>query len=439
MSNKKMWVWLTAVLAVLYMEAAVLAASPSGRTKLVLAVYGEATYEAGPLAQIKKAFEARYPQFELDVQIIPFGEYITKITAMVASKTAPDVFITWAQYKATWADQGIIMDVTEFAEKDPSFRLDEFYPVIRDVVTYRGRIWGTPQGFSSAVWIVNADRFAERGLPLPSERWTVHDLLALARKTTAVEKGYFGTELPLYGIGGGSLQWFYNYTGRYWLSEDGRRSVIAEPEAIEMVEFWRRLLFDEKVAPSVKNPMLPNRDEWSGAIAMWEGWLAYLQRFETLRQELAKKGQTMWEWKLYPYPAGPYAQKNFAQGHMWSIPAGARNPQASWLLASWLASREAEEIWARTGHSEPQRPDAGLWSTYLAFFPRDKAAEVGRFILQTLYGKSYALNFNYPRQYDRLEPIVRSALARIFEQGAAVANTLQQAADQMNRVLSTGA
>lgn len=138
-----------------------------------------------------------------------------------ASGVAPDVFLTWAQYKPQFVENGMLLDVTERINQSSVMSLDKFFPVIEDNISYQGRLWGMPWGFNSTVWMVNLDLLNEAGVGFPGYDWTVEDLRDISRKVANPQKKVFGTTNPIATAGGFMIQWVMKLgrarlSGREW-------------------------------------------------------------------------------------------------------------------------------------------------------------------------------------------------------------------------------
>lgn len=408
----------------------------AAKTKLTLATYGEVS-ERLVYKEIEKAFEKAHSDIDLEVVIIPWGEYITKITTLFAGGNAPDVFLTWAQYKPKWVDSGMLLDLTPYIQKSKLARVDLYYPVIKDVITYKGKYWGTPSDFNAMVWMVNTDLLDESGLAVPKNNWTTEDLRRISQKVTRPSDKIFGTTNIVSWGSLDNLQWTYNFSGHYWVDEDEKEVLINDPKVASMLDFWYKMMYEWKVTPSNQNPLPGNLSFFTGNLAMSEGWIAYMIRLEEVRQKAEAKGGTMWDWTFVPFPAGPAAQKNFAQGHLWSIPSTHKNPALAWKLAEWLGSLEAESIFTGTGRSAPQVGSDRLWDYFLRRLPSAKAKKLKEFFLYELYsGKSYAKNFNYWNTYGEMQDqVMAPALNSIFNLQKPIGPTLQSAEKQMQTIL----
>ncbi|MBE3583826.1 MAG: extracellular solute-binding protein [Limnochordaceae bacterium] len=415
------------------------AATAAAKTTLTLATYGDQTKDMAVWKQVKAAFEKQYPQYELKVQISTYIDYIGKVTTQMAAGQPPDVLQTWAQYKPVWTTKGILLDLTSRVKNSKIASLDDFPPAIRDTTEYNGKIWGVPFDFGSMLWFANVDLLEEAGLPRPSDQWTVNDFAELARKVTRPDKGIWGTINPVGWAGLPNLQWTYNFTGHYWLTNDGKDVAVDDAGTIAMHKFWYDLVYQDKAAPPPNLSLAEGRNEWAGYVGVWGSWLSSFGHFSQIMNARQAAHQQMYRWTVLPIPAGPKAQNDFAQGHMWSIPAGVRRPDDAWKLVEWLGSREAEEIFVRNNFIQPMRQEEQLWNEWLSanFLPANQANQLKAWIIGVLYGKGIAKNFNYWPTYNEMASnAMNEALYNIFTGHKAIENELATAAAKMRVILA---
>ncbi|MBE3584105.1 MAG: extracellular solute-binding protein [Limnochordaceae bacterium] len=413
--------------------AATSAPKTGSRTVITIATYGDITVAKDAWDDIKATFEAQHPEYELRYTIIPYSDYITKLTTLLATDQAPDVFQTWAQYKPRWVSDGILLDVTDFVAKSKVLRPTEFFPVALECAKFNGRFYGTPHDFNSEVYYFNVDLADEAGVPVPDNDWTIRDLETVATKISRPDKGVFGTSNPIYW--GGGLQWVYNFSGHYWLTDNNQRATVADPKVIDMVKYWERLTYDLRVTPSSLLPMQPGKDEFAGYVGAWLGWVAYMDQLSQFEQKAQAAGHKFWNWTMLPYPAGPAAQRNFAQGHMWSISARNPHPERAFVLAEWLSGYEGQKVWAKHHAFQPLGPNQELWSIYLGFLPQSKRQQVAAFLLGSLYAK-YALNFTYWPTYPEMQDIWTRAMSDVFASRKSPDTVLANANRLMDAVLA---
>lgn len=392
------------------------------QTEIRMVTYGE-SYDA--YRAIEKAFNESNPGYRLVIENYPFGEYIAKLTVMIASGAPPDVFQTWAQYKSAWAENGFLMDLSDRWAQSEVAQNAELYPFVMDAAIHNGRIYGVPHDFSPQLWILNTDEFDRAGIPVPDDTWTVDDVAEYATKMTNEDRGVFGVQLSGHWSTS-NWQWSVLYNGQGWLNEDRTEVLVEDPANIEMLEYWYDLVYSRRAAnpPGV---VPPAGDQWQGGFAMWQGWTGWVF-------DVAKSSP--YNFTVATLPKGPANNYSFAQGHMWSIPSNAPDPDKSWMLLEWLLSPEGQEAIVVYDNRQPLSNDQDLWGLYFSSLPSGKQAEIQDFVLGTLYGKNLIHTMTYWPTWDQVNTIMNTHLNTIFYNHQPPANAMNQAAAQIRAVLA---
>ncbi|MGI6083794.1 MAG: ABC transporter substrate-binding protein [Limnochordia bacterium] len=401
-----------------------------GKTSLSLMMYGTPDQEFF-FNLVKEGFEKDNPDYEMVFEIVPYGEYIAKVQVRYAAGAAPDVFLTWAQYKSMFVEDGMLLDLTDRINKSSIVRLDKFFPVIKDNISYQGRYWGTPWGFNSTLWIVNMDLLDEAGVAFPGYDWTVDDLRTASRKVARPEEQIFGTAHPLSGAH--AIQWLENWAGHKWIDESQREVLVDSPGSVAMLEYWQELVQVLHVAPSSQYPRR------SGATFMGTGDLAFWQTWSTETQNIVKliqQGVEPFRWRFTTYPKAPHDQGHFAQGHLWSIPSNHPRPDQAWKLAEWLGGEACDYIWSASQRTPPTMPIRKHWDVYNQLLPEAQRQEVQNFIINILYGQGYARDFEYWPTFGQMSSVMGSAISRVLSGGVSAQEAMKQASTQMQAILN---
>lgn len=407
------------------------AAAPAQEIRLSLMMYGDDSQKYF-FDLIKEGFERDNPGYKLDYEIVAYAQYIEKIQVLFATGTAPDVFLTWAQYKPLFVESGMLLDVTERINRSEVVKLDQFFPVIKDNISYQGRMWGTPWGFNSTVWIANLDLLNEAGIAFPGYDWTVDDLREISRKIARPEQKIFGTVNPITSGDGHTIQWFINWAGHGYVDETGRKVLVNSNKAVEMVDYWRELALDLAVIPSSRYPRTSGATFLgTGDLAFWQCWTTETQRLITFRQQ----GIEPVRWRFTTYPKAANGQGHFAQGHLWSIPANSKRPDDAWKLLEWLGSEACDYIWASSQRTPPVMPNVRHWNAYNQLLSERDRQEVLNFIVNVVYGQGYAQDLSYWPTYGEMSTIIKAQLGQVYAGNISAKMAMDQAAAQMQIVL----
>lgn len=182
------------------------------------------------------AWEEANPGITLTQEILSNDDYKTQIATLAAAGDLPDVFLLQGMNTISWAQQGLILDLTEYINNSPykdKYNMDYLVPH-----TYEGKYYGFPvlTGGTCTVIAYDSQAFADAGFDSFPTTW---DDCEKANE-------YFKANGYDYTFAfGNSGQWQmnsdfvsclgYQYTGTDWfsniLSANGKSS-FAEPEFV---------------------------------------------------------------------------------------------------------------------------------------------------------------------------------------------------------------
>ena len=383
-----------AILLALLIAAALVPHALAGQEQINLrfAYWGSGAEKEG-IDKAVASFEAANPGITVERMHIP-DDFVTKLNAMIAANEAPDV-----SYSGPWKIQlgkdGLIYNYFEIAELDPSISAD-------DVQAYSWWNWSDTESagpFQASVTpslMYNVDMFKEAGIEPPptkaDEAWTYDEMLAVAQQLTIDRKGnnalspnFDPENIQQYGIHYG-LGWNCWYplvlsNGGSYLSEDGTRFTLNEPEAVEAIQKVADLINVYHVSPSpAQASTLP-----SNSVALQTRRVAMAVNGSWTHADLSLTEDLNWGVGVLPILK---TYESFFHGGSLIIFKSTSNLEASlklhnwiinpanqldlhrglWIpqLNSWYTDPEKIELWAKEG--EPGRPvgfqDAVMRSTF---------------------------------------------------------------------------
>jgi multiple sugar transport system substrate-binding protein len=216
-------------------------------------------------------------QFDCEVQYVPvpWDQRSEKLLTAFAGGQAPDIYGTGHGHAFGEAARGMLRDITPLIEQLPD--IDDFYDVVWEPSTYKGRIYGVPLIISERIIMYWKDVFAEVGLDPEAAPQSWEDIRVATEKTTKVE----GSRLermgyqPDWGSNFGRAQAFSQYIkmndGRL-VSEDLTKPVFAGEEGLETLTFLVELynLAQPKGVAPLTPGVIPHFS--IGKIAMQRAW-----------------------------------------------------------------------------------------------------------------------------------------------------------------------
>ncbi|MGI6567597.1 MAG: ABC transporter substrate-binding protein [Limnochordia bacterium] len=306
------------------------------------------TYWGSPLEktaqeEMLKDFMEAYPHIEVQPIYIP-SDYVTKITAMLAAGDPPDVGQLGEGQVLAWAEEGVVMDITPFMERDPEVSFDSRLPMTWYMYDGGKKTVGTNLAAEIMMMFYNKDIFDEAGVPYPSanaDEWTWDDFVETAIALTKDrngrrpgEAGFDPNNIDTYGVAFGTW-WapilpFVWSNGGDWFDDEGRETLINQPESVEALQKLHDLIYKYHVAPT------PTQMQTFPAfnILLQTRKVAMVVDGQWALLDLAKSGFNL---GVAPIPKlkEPVCLELGAPNVIFS---GTKHPQEAWLLYKWSTS-----------------------------------------------------------------------------------------------------
>jgi len=116
-------------------------------------------------------WESAHPDITLSQNVLANADYKTQIATLAGANDLPDVFLLQGMNTKTWAEQGLIMDMSDIIKASPyAAKYDNslFYPFTAD-----GKIYGLPAltGGTCAVVVYDSKAWADAGFDKFPETW----------------------------------------------------------------------------------------------------------------------------------------------------------------------------------------------------------------------------------------------------------------------------
>ncbi|WP_223589531.1 ABC transporter substrate-binding protein [Neobacillus bataviensis] len=310
--------------------------SGNGKDDKVEITYGFWDKKQVPaVEEIVKLFNEKYPNIKVKTELTPYGQYFQKLETAATGGALPDVMWMNGAHVEQYADGKVILPISDLAKKD-NFSLDNYPKSLIDLYTVNGKVYGIPKDFDTTGLWYNKKIFDEAGVPYPDETWDWNKLKEVAKKLTNKDKGIWGYA-ALMGNQGGYYDFIWQ-NGGYIISDDGKSVGFDQPEAIEALKY--NISF-------IKEGLSPTQ----------------AQMTETAASELFSSGKIamMFDgpWMVPEYKNNPdlnvavvpKGKQRAVAIHGLSnvIAANTKHKDAAWKFVQFLGSKEAAEIYAKTG------------------------------------------------------------------------------------------
>ncbi|WP_422446407.1 ABC transporter substrate-binding protein [Thermoanaerobacterium sp. DL9XJH110] len=300
-------------------------------------------------AQLVKEFNDTHPNIHVDVEVIGWNDFHTKLLGSVTGGSAPDT----SSFKLTWQP--------EFIEQDALLPLDDYlkdWPGKSDVVDnlwdvmqYKdGKHYVMPWELQVLYMYYRPSMFEKAGVKVPQ---TWDEFLEVARKLTVDTNG--DGKIDQYGFGmrgarGGHEPWasfIMAYVPGNQFFDDKGNSTLTTPSAIKANEFFLDLYRKYKVVP----PTAP-MDGFNEIIANFKaGKTAMVVHHIKSSNDMIKQfGDDV---DAFPVPAGPYGRWTSLGDTENVIFKSTKHPKEAFTFISWLSEKEQLERWDKATGNVP--------------------------------------------------------------------------------------
>jgi multiple sugar transport system substrate-binding protein len=326
---------------------------------------------------------------KVKLTIIPNDAYLTKVGAAAGSHSLPDILASDVVYTPNYTKQGLFHDITSDVKALPFASTIAKSHV--DVASYQGKIYAVPHKLDSSVLFYNKDLFQQAGLDPNKPPANFADILADARKITALGHGITGFDIAG-SCGGCGVYTLFPYAwaaGEDVLSPDGKQVHINTPAFKAVFSLYKQLT-DEKLVDS--SDKAQDGSTWPQNFEA--GKVGMLPLGSPIVGDLLK--QTKFQWGVTPLmaPDGS-ATSTFIGGDVAGISATSKNTAQAWDFLKWTLSDDAQvEIIAKNGDL-PDRTDLS-GNKYTAADPRTKLIADGLKNGHTPFALPFGDLFNNP-------------------------------------------
>jgi len=321
--------------------------------------------------------------------IIPNDSYLTKVGAAAGSHSLPDILASDVVYTPNYTKQGLFQDISADVKALP------YYSSIAkshlDVASYEGKIYAVPHKLDSSVLFYNKDLFKQAGLDPEKAPANFTEMLADARKITALGKGITGFDLAG-SCGGCGVYTLFPYAwaaGEPVLSDDGKKVSIDTPAFKSIFGLYKQMS-DEKLVDS--SDKAQDGSTWPANFEA--GKVGILPLGSPIVGDLLK--QTKFQWGVAPLMAPDGSgTATFIGGDVAGISATSKHRVQAWDFLKWTLDDNAQvEIIAKNGDLPGRTDLAG--NKYTAADPRTKLIADGLKNGHTPFALPFGDLFNNP-------------------------------------------
>jgi ABC-type glycerol-3-phosphate transport system substrate-binding protein len=299
-------------------------------------------------------FHKLHPEVKLELEQIPYGEYVTKILTQYAAGASPDVMLVDNDQVAGVSTRGVFVDLDPYIAKDPDLHIKDFYPEAIRQFSRDGSLLVMPLGIAPvAVIYYNKKAFDEAGLPYPKNDWDYLEFLKVARKLVKKDANRKTVRFGFVDERNYWQTWAFDFGGS--LVNDPwhpTRCTADKPADIAGVQFRADLILKYGVMPGPADQKamgyeIGNSDFFiNGQVAMFHSGVWNIPFFRKVIKNF--------DWDVVQFPKGPHGRRRTelnAAGY--GILKSTKHPDLAYDLVRCLAGVEGQQHLAASGLGMP--------------------------------------------------------------------------------------
>lgn len=318
----------------------------------------------GQLNDMVAKFEEENKDIKVDVELVPYNDYFTKLQTLMAGNQAPDVFELNYENFVSYAEKGALLNLDQYINDDHDFNSDDLNKEAFEAYQYDGKQYGMVESFSNVVTFYNKDLFDKKNVNYPTKEWTWSDEIAAAKKLTDKKKNIYGTYSPV------TMNEFYKVAAQNGgrLKDDNGNWTINDSKNVAALEYMIDNVTKEKVSPSPEEMSGQNSEDLflNGQLAMVHTGIWMFSQF--------KDADFNWDIQV---EAGNTQKATHFFANGLSVSKDTKNAEAAYKFTRFMsASKEAAKIRVDSGWELPAVTDEKVLAPYLEQTPPENRKAV---------------------------------------------------------------
>lgn len=369
------------------------------------------------LTDVMKAFNKKYPNVKVQLNMVPFKDYFTKLRAQASSKALPDVFWMNGPNFRSYAENGQLASLKALVD-DGLIDPNKYPSALVDMYTVDGELFATCKDVDCVGIWYNKKLFDQAGVAYPDETWTLDTYKEKALELTdKLPDGVWGCA----EVFSRTASYYHSIAinGGWVISDDKKKSGYDDPKTIEGVKFWRDLI---EIGACPDQEFLAE----NSCYGMFEGGQVAMQWSGNWRVG-ALIGSSVKNDCAVAYLPGGDDRKTAVHGLGHVISANTKNLAASQALVTFLAGEEAAKISAESGIALP-----ALEGTQDPYVDAQPGYDLDVFVDQA---ENYAVPFPVSKTCPEWEELEGEHLSKVFDGEISAEEGCKALTKAMNEVL----
>ncbi len=302
--------------------------------------------ELPPQQEWVRDFNELYPEVEIILEQVPWGEYFEKYVAAIGGKNPPDLGVLPPETSVQFGVAGFLEPVDDIVEELGS----NLYPSLVQLHTYKGHTWAAPHVNYAQVLFVRKDWLEDTGIvpPTPDQKaWTWDELVEVAKKMTKDERWGLTGEICSLSRSHSTehaVAMAITRHGTQYRDEEGN-IIFNNPNTIRAVQELADLFLEHKVIPPASPSYVANEEIMlfqTGKVGMLGASSGY---YDIIREEAPDVFSQL---LLLPYPTGPAGGANWISPDGIGIFKGSKNVAMAKEFIKFYLRDENIRKWAKS-------------------------------------------------------------------------------------------
>lgn len=274
-------------------------ASPSNAEELRFTLWSGSDAHRGMIEGFAETFRQTHPDFKLELETVPYGEYVQKISLQRAAGDTPDIGWVVEASAPEFIDAGVLVNVKPMLETADGYDLSDFAEGAMGNWSKDDGVYGVPFSTSPFVMYYNKSLFEAAGVETPAAladkgEWTWDKFRDVAASVGGAHEGVWGYQ-PVRGEFAYSTNLLAQmvpvmraFGGFGW--NDGECG-FNSAGSVQAVQFWHDMIYkDGSIVPPGEQG-----DFFTGGAAMAVDQMSVAGKLK----------DAAFEWGAAPMPTGP--------------------------------------------------------------------------------------------------------------------------------------
>jgi multiple sugar transport system substrate-binding protein len=291
---------------------------------------GWSGFEFDVLQKLVDQFNTENPKTFVNMTTV-FGQYEKVLTAIAGGNPPDVVSAVWLHELVGIAARGALTPITEYAKQD-GIDGTGYFPQLWENWQWNDQLWGLMCTSNSNVLAFSPPALEAAGIAAPPKT-----LAELDEASLKLEKVDSSGNIESVGILPANLRWWGLVFGGTFYDEANKKVTANDPKIVAaldwMTGYWTRLGADKIAAfqSGFGDYLSPQNSFFVGKenITQVGEWFIQFQKKFAPDMEM--------DMMAAPPPEGGRENCTTFDGSVFTIPAGVRNPEASWAFIKWLS------------------------------------------------------------------------------------------------------